>query len=481
VDFGADGPVFRLKAMPADPVMPKKRRQLAVAALALLAVAGGAAVWSLGPWAGKSGAPGSLPGTEAIELAGAPALTPSPKSDFAPAAAPDPAMPVQDLPPRHFPNSPAPDIPADTDQPPNIGTAQKAPKFSAPVFSIAAPAVIAAAPSPPPAPEPEPPWPDPVVRWVGPLAALKPSGISTLPVLQANFMALMPRPTWRGKVSLIANNISSSETPEPAPMVQLPPAEPVETAIEAIKPIAPEPVAPVIVLATSDVVEWTEQSKVAASAEPATPLILSELIWAISTPFPAPIPLPRPRHTDPVGDSAGIVEKQPVAAETQSVARAMPVPRPSRARAPEIQPNAPIAATPPGSGPETQIKTNLEYSDEPTKYASATSPVPTSRPALSTRTRGFPSPAILPALSGEANASIGSAATEPGMPLGITMLVGILNLETGRRALLRLPDGSYHFVIVGDVLDGWRVSMIGVDAMRITRSGEDRTLLMINR
>jgi hypothetical protein len=61
------------------------------------------------------------------------------------------------------------------------------------------------------------------------------------------------------------------------------------------------------------------------------------------------------------------------------------------------------------------------------------------------------------------------------------MLVGILNFETGRRALLRLPDGSYHYVIVGDVLDGWRVSMIGIDAMRITRSGADRTFLLVNR
>jgi len=47
--------------------------------------------------------------------------------------------------------------------------------------------------------------------------------------------------------------------------------------------------------------------------------------------------------------------------------------------------------------------------------------------------------------------------------------------------LLRLPNGRYRSVIVGDVLDGWRVSMIGADAMRITRSGEDRTFLLVTR
>ena len=67
------------------------------------------------------------------------------------------------------------------------------------------------------------------------------------------------------------------------------------------------------------------------------------------------------------------------------------------------------------------------------------------------------------------------------MSLDQTALIGILNLDTGRKALLRLPGGRYRSVIVGDVLDGWRVSIIGTDAMRVTRDGEDRTLLLVNR
>jgi hypothetical protein len=60
-------------------------------------------------------------------------------------------------------------------------------------------------------------------------------------------------------------------------------------------------------------------------------------------------------------------------------------------------------------------------------------------------------------------------------------LIGILNLDTGRKALLRLPNGRYRSVIVGDELDGWRVSIIGPDVLRVTRGGEDRTLLLVTR
>ncbi|MHA1530328.1 MAG: hypothetical protein ACTSVG_15005 [Alphaproteobacteria bacterium] len=93
--------------------------------------------------------------------------------------------------------------------------------------------------------------------------------------------------------------------------------------------------------------------------------------------------------------------------------------------------------------------------DAPTKFASLTSPLPKTRPA---------GPAI-----------------GPGLPLDRTALIGILNLDSSRKALLRLPNGRYRSVIVGDVLDGWQVSMIGVDAMRITRSGKDRTFSLVTR
>lgn len=138
-------------------------------------------------------------------------------------------------------------------------------------------------------------------------------------------------------------------------------------------------------------------------------------------------------------------------------------------------------ATPSEPVSDKQKLSGQEDPDEPTRFASATSPQPTSRPAGVVMPHELPSLVTLPALTSNAKGAPRPAVTEPGVPIDRTMLVGILGFENGRKALLRLPNGDYRYVIVGDVLDGWRISMIGVDAMRITRNGEERTLLLINR
>ena len=94
--------------------------------------------------------------------------------------------------------------------------------------------------------------------------------------------------------------------------------------------------------------------------------------------------------------------------------------------------------------------------------------------------RADPAPA-LPAIGAGAPPPVRAAASERGLPLDRVALVGILNLEAGRKALLRLPDGVFRSVGIGDVIDGWRVSAIGVDAMRVSRGAEDRTLLLVSR
>ncbi|MDT8344144.1 MAG: amidophosphoribosyltransferase, partial [Thermohalobaculum sp.] len=60
-------------------------------------------------------------------------------------------------------------------------------------------------------------------------------------------------------------------------------------------------------------------------------------------------------------------------------------------------------------------------------------------------------------------------------------LIGILNLETGRQALLRLPNGRYERLAVGDTIEGWKVRGIDTDAMRLVRGAEERTLPLIGR
>ncbi|MEM0921769.1 MAG: hypothetical protein AAGI13_01915 [Pseudomonadota bacterium] len=86
-----------------------------------------------------------------------------------------------------------------------------------------------------------------------------------------------------------------------------------------------------------------------------------------------------------------------------------------------------------------------------------------------------------PSGSGPSSRSVRSAATEEGLPLDRTSLIGIINVNSGREALVRLPNGRFRRVGRGDVLDGWRVSLIGRDAMRLSRSGKNHTLLLVGR
>ena len=378
-DFGADGPVFQLNSPPPEPSAPPstlaRRNRLAAVALALAAVAAGAAVWSLRPWETPSGVPETLPGATS-EVAETPATTrpPAPESlEAAPLPAVEPETRVEALPPGHFPSTPVLTPPGDTDRPPETATGPEALRILASPEALAAPAAMAAAPLPPPDPDPAPPERDPVAAWTGPVPALEPPGPSALPGAQ-EISGVMEPAVWVDGVSRLANTTSPPQTPA---AVEPPPAEPATPAADGAKPV--------------------------------------EVAEAL---LPAPIPVPQPARTDP---------------------------------------------------------------DAPTKFASLASPLPKTRPARPAMPRELPSLATLSALTGTAQRPIRATATEPGRPLTHTALISILNLDTGRKALLRLPNGRYRSVIVGDVLDGWRVSMIGADAMRITRSGEDRTLPLVTR
>ena len=120
--------------------------------------------------------------------------------------------------------------------------------------------------------------------------------------------------------------------------------------------------------------------------------------------------------------------------------------------------------------------------DAPTTLAALTSPRPPVRPARPVIRANLPPAAtVLPNIGRTTPGSVGSAATDQGLPLDRTALIGILNLDGNRRALLRMPDGRYRSVVVGDVLEGWKVSAIGVDAMRISKGGQDRTLPLVSR
>jgi hypothetical protein len=68
-----------------------------------------------------------------------------------------------------------------------------------------------------------------------------------------------------------------------------------------------------------------------------------------------------------------------------------------------------------------------------------------------------------------------------GLPLDRASLIGIVHLHDTRQALVRLVGGSVRTVSTGDVIEGWKVSLIGLDALRLTRGGEVQTLVLVSR
>ncbi|GIX15528.1 MAG: hypothetical protein KatS3mg118_3487 [Paracoccaceae bacterium] len=69
------------------------------------------------------------------------------------------------------------------------------------------------------------------------------------------------------------------------------------------------------------------------------------------------------------------------------------------------------------------------------------------------------------------------SATEPGvLRLDQMALIGVFGASGSRRALIRLPDGSFRRLARGDRIEGWRVTAIDTDSLRLARGAETRIL-----
>ncbi len=191
---------------------------------------------------------------------------------------------------------------------------------------------------------------------------------------------------------------------------------------------------------------------------PAVPEAEPEPVTVAGTPRNVPIPVPRPARSNPDGSNPNTAEEPPLA-------EPLPPSPQTDSNEPEPEPAENTVATP----------AEPDNADAPTEFASQTTPLPKPRPARPVI------PHELPSITEPSRRLIGAETIEGGLPLDRTTLIGILNLDTGHKALLRLPNGRYRTVIVGDVLNGWRVSMIGTDAMHLTRDNKDMTLLLVNR
>ncbi|HET7410139.1 MAG TPA: hypothetical protein VFJ13_08045 [Paracoccaceae bacterium] len=182
---------------------------------------------------------------------------------------------------------------------------------------------------------------------------------------------------------------------------------------------------------------------------------------------------------------------------------AVPTPRPERAPEAETPtaadaraeaepgPEAESAAKPeadaePATTAEAKVEVEVDVDAEPapaepvSMLAALAAPRPPARPEQ--KARSFARAAAQPAFGGDPSpANIRQAAIRRGLELDNTSLIGVLDARSGRQALLRTPAGDFLKVARGDTVEGWRVSAIDRDAVRLTRGGRNRTLLLMLR
>jgi type IV pilus biogenesis protein PilP len=77
------------------------------------------------------------------------------------------------------------------------------------------------------------------------------------------------------------------------------------------------------------------------------------------------------------------------------------------------------------------------------------------------------------------NASVAQKATlVKALNLRKVNLIGVYGTSSSRRALIRLSNGRYKKVEVGDRIDGGKVAAIGKEQLRYTKSGRNIVLRM---
>jgi hypothetical protein len=160
------------------------------------------------------------------------------------------------------------------------------------------------------------------------------------------------------------------------------------------------------------------------------------------------------------------------AAEAQGAGSPESVQLASVSAAPRQVPEAPAPR------PETQPEA---AEDEPASaLAAPAAPQPPAKPEQKARLAA--SAVANPANAGDPSlAAVRRSASLQGLELDSTSLIGILDAQSGRQALLRTAAGEFLKVGRGDSVEGWRVSAINREAVRLTRGAQSRTLLLTIR
>lgn len=256
---------------------------------------------------------------------------------------------------------------------------------------------------------------------------------------------------------------ATPETPPPETAALTPPAE--AAVPDAPIPDAPIPDAPSAPEPTAPAAPAPDEATPAAQPDPA------------ATPAPSVIPpaRPGPEPAEAAPDPEPVIADVPI-----------PRPRPTRevAAVPEEVPDTAAPEPPDTAQPVApdQIAPEIDPAEEPpSKFASLQAPKPPARPKnLARRYAAAPNPATPIISFRPASKNVRRSATQSGLPLGKASLIGVLEIDSRRIALLRLPSGRFKRVGLGQVLDGWKVSAIGKTAMRLTKQGQNRTLLLVD-
>lgn len=121
--------------------------------------------------------------------------------------------------------------------------------------------------------------------------------------------------------------------------------------------------------------------------------------------------------------------------------------------------------------PRTPTTSNSDSAQVQTASASTAAPSRGSGPAVARASRVNP--------TGPVSRTVARAATDNNaIALGRVSLVGVFGTSSNRRALVRMPNGRFKKVSVGDRVDGGRVAAIDSGSLRYTKGGRTVTLQM---
>jgi hypothetical protein len=138
------------------------------------------------------------------------------------------------------------------------------------------------------------------------------------------------------------------------------------------------------------------------------------------------------------------------------------------------------AGEPEGEGDTAAPEPEADAGEPVSALAALAAPSPPVKPEE--KARRVASAAALRAYGGDPSpSSVQLAASERGLDLDSTSLIGVLDAKSGRQALLRTSAGEFVKVARGDSVNGWRVSAINRETIRLTRGGQSRTLLLMVR